>query len=61
MCNDYPVIGNIKEQDAQDIWYSPKAKIIREQTLNCHKLCVSTVASHKSFKDKTKMALQLLN
>jgi MoaA/NifB/PqqE/SkfB family radical SAM enzyme len=61
MCNDYPVIGNIKRQKARDIWYSEKAKKIRDQTLKCNKLCVSTVTSHKSFKDKTRMALQLLN
>jgi MoaA/NifB/PqqE/SkfB family radical SAM enzyme len=60
LCNEYPVIGNIKEQSAREIWYGEKAKEIRQQTLDCGKLCLITCVSQKTITDKVKMGLKLL-
>jgi MoaA/NifB/PqqE/SkfB family radical SAM enzyme len=60
VCFFYPTIGNIKEQSAREIWYSPKAKQIRKETVECDKLCLYTCLSQKTLVDKAKMALTLL-
>lgn len=60
LCNDYPVIGNIKQQSAKEIWYGEKAKEIRQQTLDCGKLCLITCVSQKTLKDKVLMGMKLL-
>ena len=60
LCDEYPVIGNIKEQGAREIWYGQKAMEVREQTLKCGQLCLITCVSQKTIGDKVKMALKLL-
>jgi MoaA/NifB/PqqE/SkfB family radical SAM enzyme len=61
LCLNYPPIGNVKEQSAQQIWYGEKAQKIRKQTTECNQLCLSTALSQKSLSDKFKMGLKLLN
>lgn len=60
LCNDYPVIGNLKYQSAREIWYGEKAQEIRKQTLACGQLCLITCVSQKTLKDKIAMGLKLL-
>ncbi len=60
ICNDFQAIGNIKDQSARDIWMGKQAEKIRQQTLACRRLCLSTCVSQKKFKDKITMGLKLL-
>ncbi len=60
LCNDWPVIGNIKQQGAREIWYGDKARQIREDTLKCGELCLITCVSQKTILDKVKMGMKLL-
>jgi MoaA/NifB/PqqE/SkfB family radical SAM enzyme len=60
LCNDWPVIGNIKQQSARAIWYGDKAREIREATLKCGELCLITCVSQKTILDKVKMGMKLL-
>ncbi len=61
LCDEYPVIGNVKEQSARAIWYGEKAQEVRRDTLNCGKLCLITCVSQKTILDKVKMGMKLLN
>ena len=61
LCEDYPVIGNIKHQSARDIWYGEKAQEVRQQTLACGNLCLITCLSQKTLKDKVMMGMKLLH
>lgn len=61
LCDEYPVVGNIKEQSAREIWYGERAQEIRRQTLACDKLCLITCLSQKTIKDKISMGLKLLH
>jgi MoaA/NifB/PqqE/SkfB family radical SAM enzyme len=56
----FPVIGNIREASAREIWYSPRAREIREGTVKCEKLCLITCLSQKTLGNKVGMALKLL-
>ncbi len=60
LCDEYPVIGNVKEQNAREIWYGEKAQEVRRDTLNCGKLCLITCVSQKTILDKVKMGMKLL-
>ncbi len=60
LCDDYPAVGNIKEQSARDIWYGDKAQAVRKETLACDRLCLLTCVSQKTLKDKVVMGLKLL-
>lgn len=60
LCDEYPVIGNTKNQSAREIWYGKKAQEVRAQTLACDKLCLITCLSQKTILDKVKMGLKLL-
>ena len=60
VCFFYPTIGNIREQSAREIWYGPKARDIRKQTVSCDRLCLYTCLSQKTLSDKLKMGLALL-
>jgi MoaA/NifB/PqqE/SkfB family radical SAM enzyme len=59
-CIWYPPIGNIKEQTAKEIWYGPRAKEIRSETVGCEKLCLISCLSQKTMGSKVKMAVKLL-
>jgi MoaA/NifB/PqqE/SkfB family radical SAM enzyme len=61
VCFFYPPIGNVKEQSAREIWYGPKAQEIRQQTVECDRLCLYTCLSQKTLTDKVKMGLTLLS
>ena len=60
VCFFYPPIGNIKEHSAREIWYGPKAQEIRQQTVECDRLCLYTCLSQKTLTDKVKMGLTIL-
>ncbi|WP_165219413.1 radical SAM protein [Aquisphaera insulae] len=60
VCFFFPAIGNIKEASAREIWYSPKAREIRKQTVECDRLCLYTCLSQKTISDKVKMGMTLL-
>jgi MoaA/NifB/PqqE/SkfB family radical SAM enzyme len=61
VCFFYPPIGNIKEQTAREIWYGTKAQDIRQQTVECDRLCLYTCLSQKTIIDKVRMGLTLLS
>lgn len=61
LCNDFPVIGNVKNESARNIWYGEKAQKVRQDTLACGKLCLITCVSQKTILDKVKMGLKLLH
>ena len=61
VCWSFPVLGNIKEKSAKEIWQGYEAKKIRKDTTECEKLCLFTCLSQKTLGDKAKMALTLLN
>ncbi len=60
LCFFYPVVGNIREQSARDIWYGEKARGVRGETIGCDKLCLFTCLSQKTLTDKVKMGVKLL-
>ncbi len=60
LCDEFPVIGNVKEESARAIWYGEKAQEVRRDTLNCGKLCLITCVSQKTILDKVKMGMKLL-
>ncbi|MEG4850341.1 radical SAM protein [Microcoleus sp. B5-D4] len=61
LCDEFPVIGNVKSASASEIWYGQKAQEVRRDTLNCGKLCLITCVSQKTILDKVKMGMKLLN
>lgn len=46
ICNDMPNIGNIKEEgfDVEEIWYSSKARAVRDNMRKCKKNCALVVS-----------------
>jgi len=56
----FPTIGNIKQQSAREIWYSARAREVREGTVKCEKLCLITCLSQKTLGDKVGMAFRIL-
>ncbi|MCC6706886.1 MAG: radical SAM protein [Gammaproteobacteria bacterium] len=60
LCFFYPVVGNIREQSAREIWYGDKARAVRGETIGCDKLCLFTCLSQKTLADKVKMGVKLL-
>ena len=59
-CPYFPVMGNINQQSAREIWYGAKAREIRKGTLACEKLCLATCVSQKTLGNKVYMALKML-
>jgi len=59
VCWKFPPIGNAKTQDVKEIWYGPRAQEVRKQTTRCKQLCLFTCLSHKTLRDKIKLALRL--
>lgn len=59
-CFYFPVIGNLTQQSAEQIWRGPAARKIRKETIACQKLCLHTCLSQKTLRDKVKMGLILL-
>jgi MoaA/NifB/PqqE/SkfB family radical SAM enzyme len=60
LCFFYPVVGNLREQSAREVWYGEKARAVRRQTVTCDKLCLFTCLSQKTLADKIKMGARLL-
>ena len=61
VCWYYSPIGNVKEQNAREIWESDIAKLRRQETTECDRLCLFTCLSQKTILDKVKMALTLMD
>jgi len=60
LCFYFPVVGNLSEHSARDIWFSDKAREVRRQIRQCRKLCLMTCLSQKTIGQKIRMALGLL-
>jgi MoaA/NifB/PqqE/SkfB family radical SAM enzyme len=60
LCFHYPSVGNVKDQDAREIWYGEAAEELRRKTVACEQLCLLACLSQKSLADKVKMGLTLL-
>ncbi len=63
-CWFYPMLGNVKDDSARDIWYGKEAKQIRAQTVVCTKFgsvsCANSCLAHRSFMQEIKRALLFL-
>ncbi len=60
LCYFYEPIGNVKHQSAREIWAGEEARIRRQETVACDKLCLFTCLSQKSLKDKVEMGLTMI-
>ncbi|MDY6941165.1 MAG: radical SAM protein [Cyanobacteriota bacterium] len=64
MCWFYPPIGNVKTQEARDIWYDPKTRQQRSQMVGCSKFgsvsCANSCLTHRSFPQEVKRGLLML-
>lgn len=60
VCFYYKPIGNVRNNNAREIWYSEEAKQRRKETVACDSLCLFTCLSQKTLADKAKMALTLV-
>jgi MoaA/NifB/PqqE/SkfB family radical SAM enzyme len=60
LCVEYPPIGNIRQRSAKDIWHGELAQIQRRQTVSCQMLCLAGCTAPKSFGEKIRMGLRLL-
>jgi len=60
VCYHFPKVGNIRAQNARDIWRGIPGKEIRKATTRCNKSCLTTCLYQKSLKDKVKQAVKLL-
>lgn len=60
VCWFFEPIGNIRNQSAREIWESHEARLRRERTTKCEKLCLFTCLSQKTLTDKVKMGVNLL-
>jgi MoaA/NifB/PqqE/SkfB family radical SAM enzyme len=56
----FPILGSLKTQSAEELWYSPEGRAVRRDTVACEKLCLITCLSQKKLTDKVKMGLQLV-
>jgi len=60
LCDEFPVIGNVKEPSVRAMWYVKKAQQVRRDTLNCGKRCLIACVPQKTILDKVKMGMKLL-
>ncbi len=58
-CYYYKSIGNIKENNISDIWYSEQAKINRLKMRNCKIPCTNNCYKQSSLNDKIKKLIEL--
>jgi MoaA/NifB/PqqE/SkfB family radical SAM enzyme len=56
----FPVVGNLRQNTAREIWTGAKAREVRRDTYSCERLCLVTCVSQKSIVDKAKMGIRLL-
>ena len=59
-CDHFNYVGNIKDEKIKDLWYSPKAKKIRNQMLNCKYPCTSNCYKELTFSEKISKAKVLI-
>lgn len=62
-CWEFPVIGNVREAGARDVWTSEHAKVIRRKTVQCPKVggeCANSCLDHRSLKQDIVRGLKLL-
>jgi len=60
LCFHFEPAGNVREQEAREIWKGKKAAKLRRDTVACRKLCLITCLSQKTLKDKVSQARKLL-
>jgi MoaA/NifB/PqqE/SkfB family radical SAM enzyme len=60
VCWNFPPIGNVKRQTAEEIWYGAVANEIRSQTVACTVGCAFSCAAHRPLTDRIKSGLLLL-
>lgn len=59
-CHDWPAIGNLRTQDAREIWYGDHAEGLRKKSLNCEKQCLVNCSAQRTIAEKVSMAMHLL-
>jgi radical SAM protein with 4Fe4S-binding SPASM domain len=64
MCWEYPVIGNITQKSAREIWQGPLANSVRGDTVKCSKfgtiICANSCRTHRTIKQEISRALRWL-
>ena len=64
VCWFYPTIGNVKTQEAKEIWYSHTTQELRSQMVSCTKFgsvaCANSCLTHRSFSQEVKRGLLML-
>ncbi len=53
-------IGNIEHDDIKAMWYSPDARRIRRNLVNCKKLCTAACTVQRTWKDYAELFLRLV-
>ncbi len=52
MCNEYDIIGNIKDRNIKEVWHAQKTRELRDQMVKCNLPCTSNCKKELSMKDK---------
>jgi radical SAM protein with 4Fe4S-binding SPASM domain len=64
VCWEYPSLGNVTRQSAQEIWEGAKAREIRAQTVVCNKfattVCANSCLTHRTFKQEAARLVRLV-
>jgi len=59
-CHDWPPIGNLRQQNAREIWYGDHAEDLRAKAIHCDKLCLVNCSTQRTLLEKVSMAMNLL-
>ncbi len=63
-CWFYPVVGNVKDATAEEIWRSDTARLQRQQTTTCDKMgsvdCANSCLSHRTVSHDARRSVMLL-
>jgi radical SAM protein with 4Fe4S-binding SPASM domain len=59
LCSEFPPIGNIRHQNAAEIWHSPEARRQVREVDTCERLCLNTCKVKKNLREKVSLFLKL--
>jgi radical SAM protein with 4Fe4S-binding SPASM domain len=59
LCYYFPAVGNVKQQEAREIWWGEESKKVRKDTTKCSKNCLTACLYQRNIKEKVKQAVKL--
>jgi len=59
LCYYFPVVGNVKQQEAHEIWWGEESKKVRKETIKCRKNCLTVCLYQRNLREKVKQAVKL--